>query len=208
MRKIAIEGYDGSGKSTVAEAVAAALGGALVRHFPNDDGYTGKAIRAWLKGEWHVEVDGPSELDQKHVNAMVFQALQLVNRAELYEEITESKEHQVFVRYWQSGFVYGTRDALDGSWLRKAHAWLPPADLNILLDISPETALERQGVRGGKPEAYEGSLRTASNVTDKYSRLWEDHFEDPNWVVVDANKSLGSVIGATLREVFRIAPVR
>lgn len=50
---IAIEGADGVGKTSVAEAVAKKID-ARVLHFPDDLAYSGPAIRSRLRQEWEV----------------------------------------------------------------------------------------------------------------------------------------------------------
>jgi hypothetical protein len=49
-------------------------------------------------------------------------------------------------RYTSSSIAYGEAFGLDGAWLRDLQRHLPPASLTIVLDIAPETAVERKAV--------------------------------------------------------------
>ena len=47
-------------------------------------------------------------------------------------------------RYIASSIAYGEAQGLDPAWLREIQRFLPPPDLTILLDIAPETAVQRK----------------------------------------------------------------
>ncbi len=120
------EGIDGSGKTTLAKAVAKEIG-AKVISFPNYDSPTGRLIKAHLCKQWSCmwdpSVHGPDE--NLGTSAMVFQALNIANRMELMRHFGVAyhshTDHIVLVRYWRSGVVYGQMDGLDKGWLLDAH---------------------------------------------------------------------------------------
>jgi dTMP kinase len=199
---IVIEGGDGTGKSTVGEGVANVLGCEL-QHFPNDGGYTGRMIREYLAKRWTIEGAEGSALDD-NAGAMAFQALQLANRMEVYPTLAKAagskKHHLVCVRYWQSGLVYGLLDGLPEQWLYDIHEGLPREDLAILLDVTAETSLARQGARGESPERYEGKLGFTQKVLQGYRNLWADM--DRGHATIDARQSQHEVLTQTLHRAF------
>ena len=163
---VCIEGADGVGKTTVAESL-----GMQVIVFPNYETPTGKLIKAVLSG--HLDMD-----------PLVFQCLQTVNKLE-----TRVHDDVVLCRYWPSAWVYGAFDGLDKDWLERVHTGMY-ADQYILLDASAETCLERQQVRGGPPEVYEGSLEKTRRIVKLYRELWAKR----RWRVVNAEQPLANVI--------------
>lgn len=212
--RIVIEGVDGCGKSTVAKRVAEALR-CEVMSFPNDDSPTGKLIREWLSGDWgSCYADIPEDQEAiiqdsvraKRLDAMVFQSLQVANRMEVMGHLRNSYyEAIVLCRYWQSGWVYGQLDGLDRKWLMDVHRDMVQGNVNILLDLEPEVALERQAARNEAREVYEGDFEKTSRIVDLYRELWKiGNFGNalPGlWQTVDASKPLAEVIAETIATV-------
>lgn len=202
---IAIEGADGCGKDSVADAVAKVMGAERL-NFPNDDGVTGPMIREYLARRWAVWCEGdlgPCS-PEPALSALAFQALQVANRMEVMGRIRRA-EHMVLARYWQSGYVYGALDGLDPDWLLAVHECMEQADINILLDLDAEAALERQGDRGETLERYEGKIEFTRKVVDGYRDLWEADImmSAPGWWrVVDASQPLDVVVASVLKIVF------
>jgi thymidylate kinase len=198
---VAIEGADGCGKDTVANLLAARLGAGRL-NFPNNAGVTGPLIRAYLAREWFVECTlYGCRVDLKEAAAMAFQALQLVNRMEVItqlEEATRTDHHLILARYWQSGWVYGQFDGLDPAFLRNIHSSLVKPQFNILLDVDPQTAIQRRDARDGTtpPERYEGKHEWLSKVINLYRTLWKQEKAEgkPGWLVVDANQPVDAVV--------------
>lgn len=173
---IALEGMDAAGKQTHSKMLAEELR-ATRFSFPNYDSPTGQAIHWHLTKQWaclsapdRTVVSGDV---QKVLDARVFQALQAVNRLELLPEISAriaSKQDVVFDRYWQSAYVYGTLDGLDEPWLRLVQERpMPPADINILLDVPVEEGFKR---RPERRDRYEMNREFLERVRLKYIELW------------------------------------
>ena len=70
-------------------------------------------------------------------------------------------------RYLASSIAYGEAQGLDPGWLADIQRFLPPPDLTILLDIAPETAVQRKAA--GR-DRYERDLALLSRVRDSYRR--------------------------------------
>lgn len=180
---IAIEGIDGSGKSTVATMVQEALNASLL-HFPDDNAVTGPHIRAHLRKEWST--------GDKGRDAIAFQALQIVNRLEHAKALESARatgfRHVVLSRYWPSGVVYGHLDGLPKPWLRRIQDPLPSADVYFLIDVNAETALDRMSTRQGL-ERYE-NLELLRRARGGFLDLWttEQRSGQAHWVVLDGHR--------------------
>lgn len=192
---ICIEGPDGSGKSSQSKALAEWLG-AEWRCFPDRRTPIGKLIDAHLKQQWSaVHTNGGSPLlgdDSLKTDALMFQGLQLANRAEVAMDILRtlrSGKHVVCDRYWGSGYAYGKADGLDPDYLVKIHEYLPEPALNVLIDVPTEVSVSRMASRGGKVERYEGSVAFLERVAENYRELWSARKSDPRWVVLDGTGS-------------------
>lgn len=130
---IEIEGADACGKSTLAGSLAAFLTiegkKVLSLNFPDHESPTGRVLRGWLGKKWTT--------GDKHIDALAFQCLQIVNRLHLLPSPgTEpgqfgSYDYIVCDRYYTSGLVYGVADGLDWDFLIKAQERLPQPDISF-----------------------------------------------------------------------------
>jgi dTMP kinase len=187
---------DGLGKSTQAALLVERLKARLMK-FPNKDTPTGKLIYEHLAGTWGVEVTSmtpPAGMRDEHINALVFQSLQLANRMEVATDIMKAAAtgNVVFDRYWPSGYAYGKADGLDGEYLFNLHRWLPQPDLFILLDGDPDTSAAR---RPERRDRYEKDAAYLQKVSENYRELWkrEGEKDQHRWVVLDAGRSVEKV---------------
>lgn len=198
---IVIEGINGCGKTSLIDALCEQFSARTIA-FPNDNGFTGKAIRSYLKNEWYaterLEIDTPNS----KLGAMCLQALQAANRLEVMDQLEtaagDQASHLILSRYWQSGWVYGQIDDLPRKWLYDIHRSMARADMNFLLDISPDEAFRRRAKRDGKvlPDRYESKLEVRQ--VELYRELWEskeafDYFGG-RWSIVDASKPFDEVL--------------
>lgn len=206
---IVIEGADGCGKDTVADAVARLLTGSERLNFPNDKGVTGPMIRAYLNRRWHIQEDfQDAPLRNPYFDALAFQALQVANRMEVMPRLLDASLNEpegpvvVLARYWQSGWVYGQLDGLDPEFLLGLHKAMAVPHLNVLLDVPADVCMARRAARDGvKTERYEGKLDFTAKVVDLYRRLWAQQSEAPSdlrlgerWLMVDATRPVEDVI--------------
>jgi len=146
-RLVAFEGVDGSGKSTQLALLAAALreaGRGVVETREPTEGSIGRRIRAMARsGErpapaeelrWFVEDR------REHVRDVIGPGL-----AAGLVVLTD--------RYYLSTAAYqGARGLDPARLLAEAEAEFPKPDLALVLDVEPETGLERVAARGGRAE--------------------------------------------------------
>jgi len=100
----------------------------------------------------------------------VMQLMYVANRYERRREMSSWLEQGAVLvcdRYRASSVAYGEAQGLDPVWLRDMQRFLPPTDLTILLDIAPETAVQRKAK--GR-DRYERDLALLSRVRESYRR--------------------------------------
>lgn len=169
---IAFEGLDQSGKETQARHLRARLeqDGYRVHplSFPDYDTPIGQEIAKALAGEREF---GPE----------VMQLLYVANRGEFRQKLERwlaSGEIVMCDRYRASSIAYGEAHGLDPAWLDGIQRYLPAADLTVLLDIAPETAVQRKSA--GR-DRYERDLPLLARVRESYKR----QAEQPGWVLIN-----------------------
>src|SRR5256885_385590 len=172
---IVFEGLDQSGKQTQAEMLRDQLkqDGRKSRlvSFPDYGTSIGEEIARALQGEREY---GPD----------VMQLLYVANRYERKPDLQRWIDGGLILvcdRYTASSVAYGEAQGLDPMWLEDLQRFLPRAELTIMLDIAPETAVKRKSVDRDK---YERDLALQSRVRESYLRQASAHA----WVVLDGER--------------------
>ena len=188
---IALEGIDGAGKSTIAARVGEALRsqGWLVTLTREPGGTSfGTSLRQILKGA-EVPIDPWAE-------AFLFEA----DRAQTYAEVLAPALQAGGIVISDRGpfgtIAYqGHGRGLDLGLIDQmnAVAWRRPADLVIVVDVSPELGLKRKG-SGAAPDRFEGAgIVFLERVRNGY--LTAARLRGPDAVVVDGRRSADEVLG-------------
>ena len=177
---IAFEGLDQSGKETQArrlrDRLRAAQHKARVVSFPDYGTSIGEEIARALQGEREY---GPE----------VMQLLYVANRHERKPDIERWQQAGITLlcdRYVASSIAYGEAQGLDRDWLVDMQKFLPQPELTILLDIAPETALDRKAT--GR-DRYEEDYALQLAVRESYLR----QVQDPTWLRVDGERPVDEV---------------
>lgn len=180
---IAFEGLDQSGKQTQAESLRdylASLGrDCRLMSFPD---YT-TAIGSEISRALHGERDYPAD---------TMQLLYVANRYEHrggMEALLKAGAVIVCDRYMASSIAYGEAHGLDPAWLEEIQRFLPTPDLTVVLDIAPETAVQRKSV--GR-DRYERDLALLSRVRESYRR----QSEQSTWVRLNGERPKAEVAAA------------
>ena len=103
----------------------------------------------------------------------MLQLLYIANRYEYAPRVREWLASGAIViadRYAASSVAYGEAQGLDVAWLDDIQRRLPPADLTLMLDIAPETSLERK--RAAR-DRFERDLPLLARVRESYRRQSE-----------------------------------
>ena len=187
---IAFEGLDQSGKQTQAERVREYViergRDCRLLSFPDYETAIGAEICKALHGEREY---GPD----------VMQLMYVANRYERRAAMAGwLQEGLVLVsdRYLASSIAYGEAQGLDPEWLRDMQRFPPKPDLTILLDIAPETAVQRKAT--GR-DRYERDLALLSRVRDSYRR----QADKDGWLRLDGERPREAVSADVLSAVER-----
>jgi dTMP kinase len=185
---IAFEGLDQSGKQTQAEQLRDYLvqQGRQCRllSFPDYQTPVGAEISHALHGAREYAPD-------------VMQLLYVTNRYEKREQIQSWLAGGLVIlcdRYVASSVAYGEAHGLDPAWLVDIQRHLPPPSLTILLDIAPETAVERKA--SGR-DRYERDLALLSRVRASYAR----QARAMDWLHLNGQRSKTEVAAEVIRAV-------
>jgi dTMP kinase len=179
-RLIAFEGLDQSGKQTQAELLRDRLkeAGRKARlvSFPDYATSIGEEIARALQGEREY---GPDAM----------QLLYVANRYERKPDLLRWLEGGLVLvcdRYTASSVAYGEASGLDATWLVEMQKYLPPAAMTILLDINPETAVQR---KSANRDRYERDLALQIRVRDSYKR----QAAEEGWLVLDGERPKSAI---------------
>jgi dTMP kinase len=190
---IALEGVDGSGKTTQAAKLSAALGGGTLLLREPGGTAAGERVRELLKDPG-VELDPMAEL-----------LLFLAARAELVNEVIrpamEAGRDVVCDRFGDSSVAYqGVARGLGAERVEElcdlATGGLWP-DLTVLLRVHPEVAAERMAAQGRTADRFEGEgMELQRRVAEGYEEVAVRHPERVR--VVDASGDPDTVHGAVM----------
>ncbi|ABO07564.1 dTMP kinase [Pyrobaculum calidifontis] len=130
---IAVEGIDGSGKTTVIAEVAKALPRVYVTREPSG-GPIGRLLKEWaLRG-------GTAD---PHVDALLFAA----DRVEHYKREIEPKLREGYIviteRYVESSIAYQGAAGVPIEYILYINSVVPRPHLTIILDVDPAEAIKR-----------------------------------------------------------------
>jgi dTMP kinase len=188
---IAFEGLDQSGKQTQAELLRDRLkqGGRKARlvSFPDYGTSIGEEIARALAGERDY---GPD----------VMQLLYIANRYERKDDLQRWLDGGLILvcdRYAASSVAYGEAHGLDPRWLEELQKFLPAPSLTIMLDIAPDTAVQRKAV---DRDRYERDLVLQARVRESYRR----QAREQDWILLDAERGRDEVAG----DVFSVVTTR
>jgi dTMP kinase len=177
---IAFEGLDQSGKETQARHLRARIeqDGRKVHSasFPDYNTPIGAEIAAALRGEREF---GPD----------VMQLLYIANRFEYKPRLDLWLQNEGVVvcdRYRASSIAYGEAMGLDAKWLDEIQRPLPAPAVTVLLDIAPETAVDRKRTNRDR---YERDLSLLARVRESYRAQAAAN----DWVLIDGEQSKDAV---------------
>jgi dTMP kinase len=185
---IVFEGLDQSGKQTQAEQLRDRLRAdghkSRLVSFPDYGTSIGEEIARALQGEREY---GPD----------VMQLLYIANRYERKGDLQRWLDGGLILvcdRYKASSIAYGEAMGLDPLWLTETQKFLPDATITILLDIAPETAVQRKSV---DRDRYERDLALQARVRESYLRQAGDR----TWIRLDGERPKDVVAADILTEV-------
>jgi dTMP kinase len=172
---VVFEGLDQSGKQTQAELLRDRLRQdghkARLVSFPDYGTSIGEEIARALQGERDYEAD-------------VMQLLYVANRYERKADLLRWLEGGLILvcdRYTASSIAYGEALGLDSAWLVEIQKYLPKPAMTFLLEIAPETAVQR---KAADRDRYERDLSLQRRVRDSYHR----QAAEQGWITLDGER--------------------
>ena len=185
---IVFEGLDQSGKQTQAEQLRDRLRAeghkSRLVSFPDYGTSIGEEIARALQGEREY---GPD----------VMQLLYIANRYERKGDLLRWLDGGLILvcdRYKGSSVAYGEAMGLDPLWLTEIQKFLPDPTITILLDIAPETAVQRKSI---DRDRYERDLALQARVRESYLRQASDR----TWIHLDGERPKDVVAADVFTEV-------
>lgn len=185
---IAIEGIDGTGKSTIAKSLQENLSKMgyqiVVFKEPTNETEAGKKIRkSYLEGRTSVEEELNWFIEDRKWDV----------ENNILPSINE-KKIVILDRYYFSTACYqGVR--MNNQWqdiLAQNRAFFPEPDMTIIIDVNPKIALTRITKERKESNSFEGL-----DYLDKVRKLFLEIIEEDiigNYVLIDGSKSLEKVI--------------
>ena len=188
---IALEGIDGSGKSTQVRLLTENLqqaGHKVHSTFEPTNGMVGTTLRNILRGS--IKAD-------ERVIAGLFLADRLDHL--LNEEtglVRKMQEGYTIItdRYYFSSYAYnGTH--MDINWVIEANsicAGILRPDVNVFIDLAPETSMQRISTNRAGTELYE-TLDNLRNVRNKYMEAFDKLKNEERILIVDGNNTPAAI---------------
>jgi len=178
---IAFEGLDGSGKSTHIKALCMKLrhkGLDVIQTSEPSKGRIGKFIREYVERR---EIRLPPEIE-----ALLFAADRLDHVKRIIEPALEMGKIVVSDRYTYSSLAYQGAEGLNIEWIDELNKFAIKPDLNILLDVPSETALER--MKGRRKTIFE-----VDTIQQKVRNIYLQIARKGELVKIDANRPFQEV---------------
>jgi dTMP kinase len=172
---IAFEGLDQSGKQTQAE---------LLRDWLKQEGHKARLVSFPDYGTSIGEEIARALAGERDYDPDVMQLLYVANRYERKSDLERWLNGGLILvsdRYIASSIAYGEAQGLDAGWLAEIQKFLPPPSLTIMLDIAPETAVQRKTI---DRDRYERDLAMQARVRESY--LAQAAASD--WIVLDGER--------------------
>jgi dTMP kinase len=203
---IVLEGIDGSGTTTQSTVLVEALRAeGLPAHVTREpsNGPVGVLIRQILTGRVVTPSPRGSRPPGWSTMAMLFAADRLDH---LDAEIVPNLADGVTVvcdRYDHSSVAYQTVSSGEGaevsSWVLELNRQARRPDLTLVLDVDPEVAAKRRGMRSNAPELYE--VREMQVELARFYAKIDALFPNDTIVHIDANRNVDVVAAAIRAEV-------
>jgi dTMP kinase len=191
-RFIVLEGIDGSGTTTQAARLAAALaerGHRVCTTAQPSDGAIGRLIRQQLGAD-----------PDRRALALLFAADRLDHVAQTIEPALARGQTVVCDRYVVSSWAYQSLDS-PPDWVRAINRHAPWPDLTLWLDLDVHTAQARIGRRtaedGTPPELFDAA-RLQTRIAAAYTEILDDP-ELSGVVRIDAGASRDDIAAAVLQ---------
>ncbi|MFN0213356.1 MAG: dTMP kinase [Saprospiraceae bacterium] len=202
---IAIEGLDGSGKSSVARCLADLLDasdkGKIVKltYEPHDPSCAGNFIRQVLTKE--IKTFTPRVL------ALAFAANRLDHCDREIIPWLEGGKNRVVItdRYYLSSLVYQSDDDFSYASVLALNEKARKPDIIFFIDVSAEVCYQRMKIRNQPEELFEKNLSESRRKYHEAISFLQTHNLD-NIIEIDGSRSIIEVADAILEKIYAFEP--
>ncbi len=199
---VAIEGLDGSGKTTLARGLSAALAGQHSVHLARPARQSIQIFRD-LAGD---DGSGPT-LYQDHVPPDFRHTVYIIETAVQFRYLDDcysAHDMVIFDRWRQTWSVYCAEPAEHKAWLTRVASVIPVPDVLFYLRVDPQTAAARLAARGDRWARIYPPAVLVGKLTALHDR-YEAEMAGTGAVVLDGLASADDVLGGALRAVAGLA---
>jgi len=178
LRIISFEGIDGSGKTTVANMVYQRLKNQFSdkKIILTREPFTNEITSLIEKSGWKDPI----------VLTLLFAADRAYHLREL---VSQNPDVILMDRYIYSSIAYQSALGIEESWIEIVNSKFPKPVLTILLDISPNKALQR--IQKNDKFNFKEKIESLTIVREKYLELAR---KEKNIIIVNAEKPLNEVV--------------
>ncbi len=185
---IAIEGIDGSGKTTIAKEIVKWLSERNVKAL-----YTSEPTKSPIGLLIKEKIISAKARQDARIEALLFAADRLWH---VINEILPSLEKGIVVitdRYYFSSIAYQGALGAPISWVKEINKFAPKPNLSIYIDITPEEALRRKRRQGSIKELFENT-----KYLSKVRKIYLDLVDSGELTLINGMVPLENVIKEAL----------
>ncbi|MCD6428957.1 MAG: dTMP kinase [Desulfurococcales archaeon] len=183
---IAIEGLDGSGKTTIAKHLVNLLSASGYKAIYTYEPYSDKFIEI---------LNSIGRKMGALFEALVMAADRYYHLKEVIEPAVSAGVIVVTDRYYYSSLAYQGAKGADIAWIRELNKFAITPSVAIYLDIDPEVGLKR---KAGKPSRVE-YLQENLTILEKARQIYMNMVESGELLYVDASSSIDDVLNKCAR---------
>jgi len=185
---IAVEGIDGSGKTTIAKRIVEWLSMRNISAL-----YTSEPTKSPIGSLIKEKIISAETRQDARIEALLFAADRLWH---VVNEILPSLSKSIIVvtdRYYFSSIAYQGALGAPINWIREINKFAPKPDLSIYIDITPEEAIRRKKRQGDVKKLFE-NIKYLSKVREIYL----DMVNNGELTLINGMKPLEEVVNDAL----------
>lgn len=187
---IALEGLDGSGKSTIIEMLSRKLREEGILVFVTSEptnGPIGQIIKEYLMKE---------RVRNVKMEALLFAADRLWHLNNIMEPALRSGKIVITDRYKYSSIAYQTTSKEEEDWVREINRYVPDADLAFFIDVPPDVCIRRL-IKVRRKRSIMESLENLRKVYERYLEM----VKKGELIKIEGSKTIEEIVEEIVKKV-------